>query len=423
MKPVLTIQNLHFVHFYFKILLTLFCLLLEFASQLPHDGGAFYTNDTMESSRPYYATSWPPILHAAALYLNAEDFSSSQTESEVINVNCVNNNPSNNASDQFHLLFGICMEALCSPRSTEPLESIITCLKALYTLLDSNVAKEFIMVDKTLGIELCNVLHRLILTRDSHMSQLLCMEVLKQVISAAQQHLEKCRKDSGASANQEESVDLDLLGEGGDSGEILPGKSLVFAVLEICLCLLVRQLPALSPAPNSTIITSMRMVQNWNESSQLVAAAISSMENLHKLCSPRGAESILPTILYLTTGVIKEMATKSSGNTGTVAHNPAVQAALHCLKTLTTDKYSKDERCESWQKLLQSALAKVIDLAKTGDDDNRLDEVTMMLAIAVFVLHAPAKVVTAPNLQYPCINHFKQCLQSSNPSVRILFPW
>lgn len=412
-------QNLHFVHLVFENSTYPF-LLLEFASQLPHDGGAFYTNDTMESSRPYYAASWPPILHAAALYLNAEDFGTSQTESEVINVNCVNNNPNNTASDQFHLLFGICMEALCSPRSIEPLESIITCLKALYTLLDSNIAKEFIMVDKTLGIELCNVLHRLILTRDSHMSQLLCMEVLKQVISAAQQHLEKIRKDGTASANQEGTLVLDILGEGGESGEILPGNSLVFAVLEICLCLLVRQLPALSPAPNSTIITSMRMVQNWNESSQLVAAAISSMENLHKLCSPKGAESILPTVLYLTTGVIKEMATKSSSNAGIIAHNPAVQAALHCLKTLTTDKCSRDEKCDSWQKLLQSALAKVIDLTKTGDDDNRLDEVTTMLAIAVFVLHAPPKVVTAPNLQYPCINHFKQCLQSSNASVRIL---
>lgn len=41
----------------------------------------------------------------------------------------------------------------------------------------------------------------------------------------------------------------------------------------------------------------------------------------------------------------------------------------------------------------------------------------MLLAIAVFVLHAPAEVVCAPNLQYPCINQFKQCLQSNNITV------
>lgn len=42
----------------------------------------------------------------------------------------------------------------------------------------------------------------------------------------------------------------------------------------------------------------------------------------------------------------------------------------------------------------------------------------MMLGIAVFVLHASPEVVSAPNLQYPCINHFRQCIQSENVLVR-----
>lgn len=123
--------------------------------------------------------------------------------------------------------------------------------------------------------------------------------------------------------------------------------------------------------------------------------------------------------MYLTTGVIKEVATKNVNDTTILANSAAVQASLHSLKILATDRYSKDTTCnEKWQKLLQSALAKVIDLAKTGSDENKLDEVTMMLAIAVFVLHAPSQVITAPNLQYPCINHFRQCLQSSITTVR-----
>uniref|UniRef100_T1DQ05 Putative secreted protein n=3 Tax=Anopheles aquasalis TaxID=42839 RepID=T1DQ05_ANOAQ len=48
-----------------------------------------------------------------------------------------------------------------------------------------------------------------------------------------------------------------------------------------------------------------------------------------------------------------------------------------------------------------------------------MDEVTVMLAIAVFLLHAPASVVTVANLQYPCINHFRQCFQSNQPVVRL----
>jgi hypothetical protein len=52
------------------------------------------------------------------------------------------------------------MEALCSPRSSEPIESVLTCLQALYTLLDSAYPREVLMSDRSLAIELCNVLHR-----------------------------------------------------------------------------------------------------------------------------------------------------------------------------------------------------------------------------------------------------------------------
>lgn len=52
------------------------------------------------------------------------------------------------------------MEALCSPRTPEPIESVITCLKALCTLLDAKFACDALTTDKSLAIELCNVLHR-----------------------------------------------------------------------------------------------------------------------------------------------------------------------------------------------------------------------------------------------------------------------
>ncbi|XP_049821749.1 HEAT repeat-containing protein 5B isoform X2 [Aethina tumida] len=391
----------------------------EFSSQLPHDGGAFYTNETMESSRPHYVSSWAPILHAAALWLNSECFKKSTSDNAISNIdNALNNNPAmENSADKFHLLFGICMEALCSTKSTESIESIITCLQAVYTLLDTSFTRQLLIADGCLSIELCNVLHRLILTKDSHAAQLMCMEVLNQVIKAAREQLEE--KIQMKMKENSTSLEVELLGEGGEQGKLVPGKSLVFSLLEVCLCLLIRQIPSLSPTPNSTIVNSLRIMQNNEQSSELIASAIGKMQNLHKLCSPQGALSILPTILYLTTGVIKEVATKNISDDTVLASNPSVQAALQCLKILATDPYAKYEgSVEYWQKLLQSTLAKILDLAKTSDE-NKLDEVTMMLAIAVFVLHAPSKVVTAPNLQYPCINHFRQCLQSPNTTVKL----
>jgi len=94
-------------------------------------------------------------------------------------------------------------------------------------------------------------------------------------------------------ANQESRAtqEVDLLGEGASTGEIEPGKSLVFAVLEVCLCLLVRQLPALNPTPGpAPIVRQHHTAHSTEESGRLIAAALSSMECLPRLCSPQGEE-------------------------------------------------------------------------------------------------------------------------------------
>lgn len=85
--------------------------------------------------------------------------------------------------------------------------------------------------------------------------------------------------------------EVDLLGEGEDSAELIPGKSLVFAVMEVCLCLLVRQIPPLNPNPGgATAILSQRGYLPTEESGKLIAAALSIMETLPSLCSPTGIQ-------------------------------------------------------------------------------------------------------------------------------------
>lgn len=82
-----------------------------------------------------------------------------------------------------------------------------------------------------------------------------------------------------------------------------------------------------------------------------------------------GATAILPTLLFLTTGVIRETAIRTNNDIIRTGSETPVHAALHCLKTLTVNKYSKDSRSQrQWTSLLQSALAKIIDLAKTGKE-------------------------------------------------------
>lgn len=80
-----------------------------------------------------------------------------------------------------------------------------------------------------------------------------------------------------------------------------------------------------------------------------------------------GAVAILPTLLYLATGVIRETAVRTDNENTKPGAEAPVHAALHCVKSLTNNKYARDHRSqEQWTGLLQSALAKIIDLAKTG---------------------------------------------------------
>jgi hypothetical protein len=293
----------------------------EYSSQLPHDGGAFYTPDTINSSKPHYLTSWPQILYAAALWLNSGGFSITEVENGNACASGTTDDTESNMSsyekaqiithgsvsaDRFHLMFGICMEALCSTRTNEKLESVISCLKSLYTIFDSNWARNMITKSDGLMIELCNVLYRLILTRDSMEVQLLCIEIVKQTVLAAHESLDseiKMRlQEFGNLDNQnddnkteaEYKKELDELGE----SEIEPGNSHVYTALEVILCLLARQLPALNPSQSTRLTTEhlqLQMQQNSNglyklsdDNHLLISIGIQTMEDLTKLCSPQG---------------------------------------------------------------------------------------------------------------------------------------
>jgi len=78
------------------------CNVLEYSSQLPTEGGAFYTFDTMDTARPHYRKAWTPILYAAALWLRETGFTSVDKD---------NSRPANMKADdsdisRFHLLMG-----------------------------------------------------------------------------------------------------------------------------------------------------------------------------------------------------------------------------------------------------------------------------------------------------------------------------
>lgn len=79
------------------------------------------------------------------------------------------------------------------------------------------------------------------------------------------------------------------LGEGGDTGELVPGKSLVFAAMELLVFILVRHLPRLNTrvkeSPSHVPLRPQRLPE---ESARLVANTVSILAELPSLCSPAG---------------------------------------------------------------------------------------------------------------------------------------
>lgn len=414
----------------------------EYSSQLPPEGGTFYQAETMDSSRMHYKKSWPPILYALSIWLNEAGFVSVNSDlqgkdgKELKTAKNIpytatmpaNMNPEEVNSDRLYLILGICMESLCCPTSLLAEETVNTCLRALHILLDTQWPRKQIGEDMILAKELLNVMHRILLTRENVQTHLLVMDVVRQVIKASLEHLDSEKKYSKETSSQTpskagstESMDtIDssfAMGEGGDSGEIVMGKSVVYATLEVCLCVLVRQIPALNPtAANTGFQVPTHLTKMTDEACQMISSVVLVMVELPNLCSPAGSVTILPTILYLITSVLRETAARSAERKSPTI----VSACLQSLKMLCASYFNKDDSvANDWMKMLQSSLATILDFSQPGDEKPGLDESTLILTLAVFTMSSPKEVTAVPNLMNPCLDIFKEAWDSKNVELQL----
>uniref|UniRef100_A0A4X1T4E5 HEAT repeat-containing protein 5A n=1 Tax=Sus scrofa TaxID=9823 RepID=A0A4X1T4E5_PIG len=312
----------------------------EFASQLPVEGGAFYTAETSENAKLHYYHSWALILHATALWLTSTGF--------------VVADPDEGAPN---LSRPVTPTSMCQGSSSE---ATVKSPEDVYT-------ERF----------------HLILV------------------------------DDGAA----EKETLPEFGEGKDTGGLIPGKSLVFATLELCVCILVRQLPELNPKlTGSPGVKGAKPQMLSEDGSRLVSAALVILSELPAVCSPEGSISILPTILYLTIGVLRETAVKLPGG----QLSSTVAASLQALKGILSSPMARAEKSRAaWTDLLRSALTTVLDCWDPDGTHQELDEVSLLTAVTVFILSTCPEVTTISCLQKRCIEKFKATLRINDPMVQI----
>ncbi|CAG2115777.1 unnamed protein product, partial [Medioppia subpectinata] len=177
--------------------------------------------------------------------------------------------------------------------------------------------------------------------------------------------------------------------------------------------------PLLANTPGLALTVPKSSFRLTEESAALIGRALQILCDLPLLCSPKGSTVILPSILYLVTGVLRESSTQMNGVS--IADSQPVSTVLSCLRSLSASSLAKNSICgQKWTELLQSTLAVILDLCKTSDSDEpKPDEITTLLAVGIFIVKAPSAVVQAPNLQYPAINLLKQSLQSDKKLVQL----
>uniref|UniRef100_A0A673BUG6 HEAT repeat-containing protein 5A n=1 Tax=Sphaeramia orbicularis TaxID=375764 RepID=A0A673BUG6_9TELE len=407
----------------------------EYAPQLPAAGGSFYTAETVNQSRGHYASSWAPILHATALWLHSTGFvmtddtpvnlSRPATPTSMGHTSSVGGakSPEDINTERLHLILGISVEFLCSPRSGDQMENITSCLRALQALLDVPWPRARIGHDQALSVELLGVLHRLMVTREAESVQLAVLDLLRQIVTAAQEHVREKRHSAEVDDGAAEKETLPEFGEGRDTGGLIPGRSLVFAALELCLCVLVRKLPQLSPklagtSPGGSVWTLS------DSDCRLVSSALCVLSELPSVCSPEGSVSILPTVLYLLLGVLRElvhqpMVTGSGGGTGGGA-SLVVQSALQALKTVLTSPMSQQEKSRgAWNLLLRSALNTLLTLWDAGDPGVAVDQVSLLTALTIFLLSTGPDVCTINPLHTLSLQRFTACMDAKDPVVGV----
>uniref|UniRef100_A0A671S2N2 HEAT repeat-containing protein 5A n=1 Tax=Sinocyclocheilus anshuiensis TaxID=1608454 RepID=A0A671S2N2_9TELE len=336
----------------------------QYSSQLPSIGGSFYTAETVEQARPHYYSVWATILHATALWLNSTGFimvdegpanlSRPVTPTSMGQSTSLSSvkSPEDVYTDRLHLILGISVEFLCSPHSGDQMENIDSCLQALQALLEVPWPRSKMGNDQALSVELLSVLHRLIVTRESPSIQLAVLELVRQIVCAAQEHVKEKRHSAEA-----EKETVPEFGEGRDTGGLVPGKSLVFGALELCLCTLLRMLPQLSPKlAGSPMGWGGHTCSLSSTDCRLVTSALAILSELPSICSPEGKRSREHSLFF------------------------------HGL--FWTDKMEPG-----------------------------VDEVTMLTSLTIFLLYASAEVTTVEPLQTCCIQTFRASLESKDPVV------
>ena len=269
----------------------------EFACQLPSSGGTFYSNNVAESVKPYFKHNWPSLLHAAAIWLQTTGLQEKRQD-EAIAATLQPTMPEPLLStagarlgarvplgdprrDQFHLVLGLAVQTLCIPATLDSPSTLLHCLKSLNRLLEAEYVQTELNCDPKLATEILHLLHRLLLTCQSHDLHVIVMQIAILVGRALQDNT----KDESKHDNE----------DGKDYK-----KTPMFALLEVAACCLLRLVPDLRPRDSETVAAPSQTSDRVTSAEMTVAShSVSLLLSAMTLCSAAEMKQALPTVLHI----------------------------------------------------------------------------------------------------------------------------
>ncbi|KRX92299.1 HEAT repeat-containing protein 5B [Trichinella pseudospiralis] len=352
----------------------------EFNGQLPSEGSCF-TLETADLVRPYYKSVWATVLLAASIWLSGNNFELTTVE----------------PADQ-------------SAR--------------LNVMLANEWAQLQLLTGAKLAVDLLNVMHRLVLTRENVQLQSLCADIVVLVLDAAGKSCELMRNGGAKTDNIENGSKLYCGMEGGDDGLLHVKDSIVYAALEVILCLLVRQVPEINPVivRSKTFLAQRRSttITLGNESRQLLTTAL----------------TLLPIQLYLLTNTVRETsnlhnealvqdccpAPSTGGDLCSMQPAAAALQSIRCLlkKPVLLLDAATSEPDPRWVRIMQCALWSLLLTDKQAEENVDFDRSTLILSVAVFMLNSPKSVLNHCQIRDRICALFRSCLaEDCNFNVQV----
>ena len=399
----------------------------HFSRQLPPNGGTFYSNNVAKSVKPYFDHNWPSLLHAAAIWLQTAGLAEDATKQEEalpatqppLMPEPLLSTPGVRAStpsplgdrkrDRFHLVLGLAVQTLCTPATLDSRNTLLHCVKTLNRLLQSNYVQTEINVDPRLATEILHLLHRLLLTCQSHDLHVIVMQIAVLVGRALQG--EGAGKKGERDNPGREGVGLEEC-----------EKTPMFALLEVSACCLLRLVPDLTPRESpSTFLPHSSSDRVSSEEMTVASHAVSLLPVVISLCSLTEAEKALPTVLHILLSTVKFASFSQPLSSGLLSSSVRTLQQLVSQLPLAHPTHSG-----TLSLTLRSALSSLLlgkggggggggGFGTTGGDGggdlSQMDKEVKLLVLTVF-LRSPSPSVCPPNsqLSVAAAQLFRECL-------------